>query len=233
MFNRIAEDWGHKRKKPWQPFTTRIAPWLIDINNLEKTSSLLVLDLGCGTGRHSGFFLQFARRLIDLDASREMLRLNPSSSLKIHADMTALPLRENLFDAIFSVATLHHIRTALKREQVIHEMTRMGIPNALVCVVVWRLYQKKFLLEMLSQLEQFTFASSEHEIGDVEIPWTVSRGDAGQNVKVMRFYHLFLIPEFRKLMSPFRTLQRGTLGNRDEKTNFYFIGVIQKKRLLS
>ena len=231
MFDQIAEDWGHKRKKPWQAFTTKITPWLIDLEKTKHKFSRLFLDLGCGSGRHSDFFLQYSRRLIDVDASREMLRLNSSSSLKIHTDMTALPFREDQFDAIFSIATLHHIPTALKRKHVVSEMTRMGVSNALMCVVVWRLYQKKFLPEMLSQLEQFTFASGEHEIGDVDIPWTVSGGSAGQNVKVLRFYHLFLIPEFRKLMSPFQALQHGTLGNRNEKTNFYFIGVIQKKRL--
>ena len=201
----------------------------MDLEKKVPKFALLFLDLGSGTGRHSDFFLQHARRLIDLDASREMLRLNPSSSLKIHADMTALPFRENQFDAIFSIATMHHIPTTLKREHVVSEMMRMGLPNALMCVVVWRLYQKKFLPEMLSQLAQFTFVQGDHEIGDVNIPWTVSGGSAGQNVKVLRYYHLFLIPEFRKLMSPFRTLKRGTLGNRNTKTNFYFIGENQKK----
>ena len=190
MFDRIAEDWGHKRKKPWQPFTTLIAPWLFDLEPPEKASSLLVLDLGSGTGRHSAFFLQYARRLIDLDASREMLRLNPSSSLKIHADMTALPFRENRFDAIFSISALHHIPTAKKRKHVIDEMVWIGLSNALMGVVVWRFYQKKFLPEFISQLTQYTFASGDHEIGDVHIPWTVSHGSTNQHVKVMRFYHL-------------------------------------------
>ena len=157
-----------------------------------------------------------------------MLRLNTSSSLKIHADMTALPLRANQFDAIFSVSTLHHLPTALKREETIRDIRRIGLPNALISVVVWRFYQKKFLPELLSQLEQFTFVAGDHEIGDVDIPWTVSQGSESENVTILRFYHLFLIPEFRKLMSPFRILQRGTLGNRNEKTNFYFIGVNQK-----
>ena len=228
MFDVIADDWRRKRKKPWQAFTTRIAPWLIDLEKTAGKCSLLFLDLGCGSGRHSEFFLHHSRRLIDLDASREMLRLNPSSSLKIHADMTALPLSDNLFDAIFSIATLHHIPTVPKREQVVTEMMRMGLPNALMCVVVWRFYQKKFLAELLSQLKQYTFTSGVHEIGDVKIPWTVSGGSASQNVKVLRFYHLFLIPEFRKLTSPFRPLKCGTLGNRNTKTNFYFIGLNAK-----
>jgi len=47
--------------------------------------------------------------------------------------MVALPFRDNQFDAIFSIATLHHIPRAQKRRHVIQDMLRIGLPSALIC----------------------------------------------------------------------------------------------------
>jgi SAM-dependent methyltransferase len=84
-----------------------------------------VLDLGCGSGRHTVYLAKQGLQVCALDISTEALartcewlvREGVSASLQ-QADMTALPFRDDLFDCVVSVSVLHHatmadIRTAL------------------------------------------------------------------------------------------------------------------------
>ena len=147
MFDDIAHDWKRKRNYPWKPFEKIIKKWIPIWNKKYSlpSQSLLFLDLGAGSGRHSALFLKYAHRLIDLDISSAMLKLNESSSLKVQASINQLPFREDVFDGIFSVAALHHIKGKDNRNQVRKDMIRVGRKRGLICFTVWRFYQKKLI----------------------------------------------------------------------------------------
>ena len=76
-----------------------------------------VLELGCGTGEFSRRLARRARRVVALDLSAEMIRVARSRSADwsnidyVVGDMTALPLRGELFDCVVSLNTLHHVDT--------------------------------------------------------------------------------------------------------------------------
>lgn len=227
MFDEIASDWAKKRSREWRPFVEIIEPWIdkwVQNFTIAENFPLIFIDLGCGSGRHSEFFQKFCRILIDLDESWEMLKKNPSKSIKIQAQMNSLPFRNSSFDGIFSVASLHHIKTSKERKNTILEINRIGRRNALVSITVWRFYQRKFMKQFLDQMSRSFEEKKDSEIGDVIVPWTVSQ--KGIEKKIERFYHLFRVVEFRRLMSKFEKLQNSTMGKGKKKSNFIFIGKI-------
>ena len=229
MFDAIASDWKKKRSREWRPYVEIIEPYLDNlILNYTKEDNLplIFIDLGCGSGRHSDFFQKFCNRLIDLDESREMLKINPSKSIKIQAQMNSLPFRNSSFDGIFSVASLHHLKSLKARNTTIMEIERIGKSNALISITVWRFYQKKFIKQYFDQLNRSFEIKDTSEIGNVIVPWTVSQN--GVEKKIERFYHLFRVVEFRRLMTQFEKILKSTMGKGKNKDNFIFIGRIVK-----
>ncbi|RLI63395.1 MAG: hypothetical protein DRO88_10000 [Promethearchaeia archaeon] len=229
MFDEIASDWANKRSKEWTPFIEIIRPklnkWVLNYCN-ENGSPDIFIDLGSGSGRHSSFFMGFCKILIDLDESREMLKNNFTQSIKIQANMRFIPFRDNSFDGIFSIASFHHLRSSEERKNVIEEIIRIGKINALVSITVWRFYQKKFIKQFLNQFHR-SFGDNMHDkIGDVVVPWTISQ--KGNVKRVKRFYHLFRVVEFNRLISKFNIIHKSTMGKGGKKDNFIFIGKIVK-----
>lgn len=229
MFDEIASDWAKKRSREWRPFVEIIEPWLdkwVQYYTHDENLPFIFIDLGCGSGRHSEFFQKFCRKLIDLDESREMLKKNRSDSIKIQAQMNSLPFRNSSFDGIFSVASLHHLRSLKERNNTIMEINRIGRRNALISITVWRFYQKKFMKQFLEQINRSFEEKNNSQIGDVIVPWTVSQ--KGAEKRIERFYHLFRVVEFGRLMSNFKKLHKSTMGKEKNKNNFLFIGKIVK-----
>ena len=229
MFDEIASDWAKKRSREWSPFVEIIEPCMNKwIQNYAEDDNfpLIFIDLGCGSGRHSDFFQKFCNRLIDLDESREMLKKNLSKSIKIQAQMNSLPFRNSSFEGIFSVASLHHLKSVEERNTTIKEIDRIGRKNALVSITVWRFYQKKFMKQFFDQINRSFEENKDSEIGDVIVPWTISQD--GVEKKIERFYHLFRVVEFKQLMSKFEKLQNSTMGKGKKRNNFIFIGRILK-----
>ena len=75
-----------------------------------------VLDLGCGTGRHTEWLAEAGARITAIDFSRGMLdearrRVSSGSATFIAHDLREpLPLRDASFDAVVSGLVLEHLR---------------------------------------------------------------------------------------------------------------------------
>lgn len=80
----------------------------------------LILDIGSGTG----FSTKFFNNVIQLDPVLEMLK--KSSGLRVCAQAEHLPFKDNTFDGIIAVTSLHH--TDINRA--ISEIKRVSKPNA-------------------------------------------------------------------------------------------------------
>ena len=201
MYDKISRDWNRKRKYPWKPFVKyaekAMKIWMKKFNHSEK--GIQFIDLGAGSGRNATFFHNFSTRLIEVDISFNMLRINDSKSIKVHCSMQQLPFRDNSFDGVFAVASIHHITGHVNRQNTIKEINRIGKMNALIGLTVWRFYQKKFIKQFIEQLSKPKDTKKHGEIGDVYVPWTISQGKQHQTIQ--RFYHLFRIHEFNQLIA--------------------------------
>ena len=74
----------------------------------------LVLDSGCGVGRHLFHATKFGAETIGIDLSEsvDVAYANTKSLAKAHllqADIYHLPFRENQFDYVYCIGVLHHL----------------------------------------------------------------------------------------------------------------------------
>jgi SAM-dependent methyltransferase len=75
----------------------------------------LVLDAGCGFGRHAFFATRYGAEVIALDSSPEAVASaarNLDGNMRAHVvqgDIARPPFRKNLFDIVYSLGVLHHV----------------------------------------------------------------------------------------------------------------------------
>jgi len=97
----------------------------------------LALDIGCGDGAYSHWFLGRARRasVAAVDWSVDGLRrVAPSKRgriMRVCADARLLPFKPAVFDAVFTVDTLGHVR---RPEAMLDEIVRTAKPGAFCAV---------------------------------------------------------------------------------------------------
>jgi len=99
---------------------------------------ILVVDLGCGAGRHCVYLAKNGFDVVGVDSSRSALRLAKEwarrENLKnvpfVQATMTNIPFCDGLFDAVISVSVIHH---AVKKdiEKTVNEIYRILKRNGL------------------------------------------------------------------------------------------------------
>lgn len=73
----------------------------------------IVLDAGCGTGRHTHFAAQFAAQVVAVDLSDAVDVCQENEGWRdnvnvIQAEIGRLPLKDGSFDFIYSLGVLHH-----------------------------------------------------------------------------------------------------------------------------
>lgn len=119
-------------------FPTTIDPRIQHVQVLLKFFGDLadkrVLDVGCGKGR-------FARVLQSehpgaaiwgLDISEEMLKFVPAGIHRLAGSMTALPVADSTFDAVYATESLEH---AVEIERAVGEMCRVLAPGGSLVII--------------------------------------------------------------------------------------------------
>jgi SAM-dependent methyltransferase len=122
---RVTEDRAARRTQAsfgyeWTHFTdwrdsgeTNFADYFVGIE-LSTLAGRLVLDAGCGMGRHARQIAPFAGRVVAVDFSRAIEQAarntSPCSNVAcIQADLLRLPFADGSFDFIYSLGVLHHL----------------------------------------------------------------------------------------------------------------------------
>ena len=100
-----------------QGYQFSLEPKMVDIVDLLKDQKAAnILDVGCGTGRHSRFLAKHAFSVYALDFSQKALvsltksiyRSQSKSLSPLRAHFTALPFQTACMDAILCFSTIHH-----------------------------------------------------------------------------------------------------------------------------
>ena len=171
-----------------------------------------ILDLGCGTGKYTEFFVKKGCTVVAADISDEMLlitkrRLGPASEnvLFVQADVGWLPFQENTFDTIVAIfGVLNHTiryRIALQR------LYRALKPGGVLIFTVLNAYRLKWFLHEILHYHRIKWVIKQIRYHDGYLKFPIS----GRVRKV--YTHSFSYFELRKLLreSGFRKIKIGSL----------------------
>lgn len=182
----IAESFDVTRKKPW--------PHVINfINNLSKSDT--IADIGCGNGRHILPSAEKCKEVIGIDLSQNLLNIvknkcnekNLINVSLIHTNMIDTPFKNDSFDAILCIASLHNVKGRDNRIRSLKEINRILKNDGKALISVWSRWQDKYRYYFLKKL-----LKEKEEFGDINIRWTQ------HNLNIPRFYHLYSKREFIK-----------------------------------
>jgi SAM-dependent methyltransferase len=103
IYDKIAEKWA-------QTHPSRDSKLLETFHRFLPSGK--IIDIGCGAGRDTRFFLENGYQYIGIDASKEMLkvaqRLNPDAEF-LQMDMFNLDFPPKSFDGFVAIASILHI----------------------------------------------------------------------------------------------------------------------------
>ncbi len=181
IFNEIALEFNATRRRPWSE-----AHHVIE-------GGALIVDLGCGSGRHSVLAAKHGCEVIAVDLARGMVEL---VNMKAHelglkhlihpliCDMNYLPFRGDSINHALCLATIHHIPLKMNRVKALREVYRVLKANGKLVVSVWAKFQPRFFRKIPSMIWSY-LTGKVSEFGDIYVPWKSRKG------VFMRFYHLY------------------------------------------
>jgi SAM-dependent methyltransferase len=178
IYNKIATHFDHTRFSHWKC----IANFL---NDLPKHS--VVADIGTGNGKYLTYRDDIT--MIGNDTCDELLQIvtnrNKHTNV-LQANGLNLPYKDCAFDAVISVAVMHHLSTSSSRAQFLQEAIRILRPGGRCIVTVWAREQP-----MKSTWEPI------NDTNDFFVPWT----HKDEHKMYKRYYHMFTRHEVEELVA--------------------------------
>lgn len=177
----IAKSFDATRRKPWKQ--------CIDfVKTLSETN--IVVDIGCGNGRHLIPCAKHCKKVIGIDISRELLAITSKKIKKeqfentflLHSDVLNIPLKDNTVDSVLFIAALHNIKGKNRRIQSLKEIKRILKKDGKALVSVWSRWQDKYRKQFF---KKWFIQFRQHEFGDINIYWKQ------HGLNIPRFYHLY------------------------------------------
>jgi tRNA (uracil-5-)-methyltransferase TRM9 len=179
VYEQIANKFNHTRFSHWNAVKEFL-------NSLPKYS--LVADIGTGNGKYLNYRKDIT--VIGNDMCENLLNIiaDKNSNLNIcRANALHLPYRNDIFDAIISIAVFHHVSTIDNRILFLQEVIRILKPNGIGMITVWAREQP--------------IKNTWKDIGnnDFFVPWV----DVENSKTYDRYYHLFSKKEIECLFHKF------------------------------
>ncbi len=172
VYEVISAHFSNTRAYTWK--------WVDDFIKSFDTNSN-ILDVGCGNGRnmqHNNY------NFIGIDNCDGFLNICREKKLNVlQANMCNIPLQDNMFDAIISIASFHHLCSHENRIRCLCELKRLIKNNGLIMISVWSINQPK------KTKKTFT------KYGDTIVEYN----KFGKIYS--RYYYIFKIDELYKLFS--------------------------------
>lgn len=226
-FERIAADWNRLREKPW-PVLVKFFEKFRCKHCFENG---ILLDLGCGNGRHSLIFADSSDYVIGIDFSIKLIEIAKKKTDILHignvsyvlADASFLPFRRDSISNVVYLSTLHHIAKRENRQKNLQEILMVLKKKGYALISVWRRWQKRFFWFFLKGLLGFSRGA---EFGDIQIPWKKQDGE-----EIQRFYHLFSKRELSKLLTRggFQIALMVVFGGPTQRDNIFALGYKAEK----
>lgn len=219
-YNLIADNFSQTRC--WTP------PEIENLITTRIKSGDKILDVGCGNGRFCPTMINAGADYTGIDIAENLIKIAkknyPAGKFAIAA-ADSLPFPEQTFNAVVSIAVLHHLPSKNLRRRFLKEIRRVLKNNGEFIAVVWDLRPcyllkaGKFKRFHYFLAEQFKIAgrASKLDFGDFYLPW--------QN-KYQRYLHVFTLSELRNLSEAagFKTIDSGILKSaRGKEQNLYII----------
>ena len=242
IYDILAQDYHRKRFSKNKDLETFVK----EIKEKEISFTGYNIDLGCANGRNFKVFLQSNIKLIGIDNSIEFLKISRNriatgnnytmkerrSIELIQSDILFLPIRPNVIQNIFSIATIHHIKDKTQLNYAISQLYCLLRDKGYFLFTVWRKYQKNyrsyFIKDKIKRLFNPKYRKVQknlglNEYGDKFVPWTLSAEKKTYN----RFYHFFSGKELKKMLRSFVIKEMTKRGGPNKKDNFF---VLAKKK---
>lgn len=133
IYDKIAPYFNDSRYKAWP----KVRQFLQDLQ-----PGSIVADVGCGNGK----YLHINQDVFKLgcDVCRPLVDFAWSQGHEVQmCDGLRLPYRDGCFDAVLSIAVIHHLSTKERRIRAIKEMARTLRVGGRIMIYVWAMEQKR------------------------------------------------------------------------------------------
>ncbi|KAK9521122.1 hypothetical protein VZT92_020956 [Zoarces viviparus] len=133
VYDKIAPYFNDSRYKAWP----KVRQFLLDLQ-----PGSIVADIGCGNGK----YLHINKEVFKLgcDVCHPLVDFAWSQGHEVQmCDGLHLPYRDGCFDAVLSIAVIHHLSTQERRIRAIKEMARTLRVGGRIMIYVWAMEQKR------------------------------------------------------------------------------------------
>ena len=184
QYDSIATHFSKTRYKIWHGVRNFL-------NSIKEGS--MILDAGCGNGKN---MLETNHIFYGFDISDELLVIAKNKTedkknvIEIKkGSITSIAYPSHMFDAIISIAVIHHLDSYNYRVNAIKELIRVCKPSGKIMLSVWQVEDNIIYDKGLP----YDNSSDTH---DKLIPWK----DTSGRIIANRYYHFFTFDEINTIM---------------------------------
>lgn len=159
----------------------------------------LVLDMGCGNGKYLSTTRETGRLcLLGCDRCEELLAICREHGQEVSlVDGLFLPFRSACFDAVISIAVVHHLSTNALRRRFLQQLVRVLRPGGSALITVWAMEK--------DTSGKKTKSNRGYDKSDVLVGWQLQKqfSETGEEERFERYYHMFHRGELEWLLGTF------------------------------
>jgi ubiquinone/menaquinone biosynthesis C-methylase UbiE len=195
---------------------------IVDI--FKKHGAKKVLDLGCGTGRHTIYLAKNGFDVYGIDIAEEGIKIAKEwlSKEKLQADLRIgsiyerLPYEDSFFNAIISTNTIHHNKIENIRKAIL-EIERILKPGGLVFITFRKRKFRKFYPKS-TIIERYGHQKSRYKVIDSRTYVPIEGGEKGL------IHYLFNKKLIHKEFKGFKNIN---IWADSEKRHYCFLGMLK------
>lgn len=194
VYDKIALHFSHTRYKPWP----KVAEYL---SSFPKHS--LIADIGCGNGKYLAACPDIMS--IGTDRSENLLKicLEKIEGCQVFtADSLKLPIRDNVFDGLISIAVVHHFSNDQLRIKAIRELARIIKVGGKFLIYVWALEQQEKKFNQQDNFVPWHLQTKwENNVKVETLGPNIISDEQSNSIVYQRYYHVFKKDELEGLIN--------------------------------